>query len=43
MVGTTVGVKQSMLSILGTRDDRDLNKIQGRTKNDDESSDEDDF
>ena len=28
--------------ILGTRDDRDLNKIQGCTKNDDESSDKDD-
>ena len=42
MVGTTVGVKKSMHSILGTRDDRDLNKSQGRTKNDDESSNEDD-
>jgi hypothetical protein len=42
MVGTNVGVKKSMHSILGTRDDRDLNKIQGHTKNDDESSDKDD-
>ncbi len=42
MVGTTVGVKKSLHSILGTRDDRDLNKSQGHTKNDNESSDEDD-
>ena len=42
MVGTNVGVKKSMHSILGTRDDRDLNKIQGRTKNVDEISNKDD-
>ncbi len=42
MVGTTVGVKKSMHSILGIRDARDLNKNQGRTKKDDEISEEDD-
>ena len=44
MVGTTVGVKKSMHSILGTRDARDLNKNQGRMKKDVEiSEEEDDF
>ncbi len=42
MVGNTVGVKKSIHSILGTRDARDLHKIQGKKKNDDEISDEDD-
>ncbi len=40
-VGTSVGVKKSMHSILATREDRDLNKSQGRTRNDDDISDED--
>ena len=42
MVGTTVGVKKSMHSILGTRDARDLNKNQSWTKNDDDIDEEDD-
>ncbi len=42
MVGTNVGVKKSMHNILGTREDRDLNKIQGCTKNGDEISGKDD-
>jgi hypothetical protein len=42
MVGTTVGVKKTMHSILGTRDARVLNKNQGHTKKDDEISEEDD-
>ena len=41
MVGTNVGVKKSMHSILGTGEGRDLNKIQDRMKNDDEISDKD--
>ena len=41
MVGSTVGVKKSMHSILGTRDVRDINMIQGSTKSDDDVSDDD--
>ena len=41
MVGTNVGVKKSMHSILGTREDRELTQIQGYTKNDDENSNKD--
>ena len=41
MVGSTVGVKKSMHSILGTRDARDINMIQGSTKSDDDVSEDD--
>ncbi len=41
MVGSTVGVKKSMHSILGTRDARDINKNQGSMKSDDDISEED--
>ncbi len=41
MVGSIVGVKKSMHSILGTRDARDINMIQGSTKSDDDVSEDD--
>ena len=41
MVGLTVGVKKSMHSILGTRDARDINMIQGSMKSDDDVSEDD--
>ena len=41
MVGSTIGVKKSIHSILGTRDVRDINMIQGSTKSDDEVTEDD--